>query len=111
MFLPAFSNQANRALAAEIDRLQKHLGTADNNLLDNTDTIKVLHEHLGRIQRDVQLASQKLTNLSQGFCKDEHNHQMDLRHLASLHSIVQMLYSICWLYVQLCLSHDLHKLL
>ena len=84
LFLPAFANDENKALSAEIKRLQEHLGTTGSSLLDNTDTISVLHEHLGRIQRDVKLASQKLLDLSQGFDKNEHSHQLDLRNLVSL---------------------------
>lgn len=84
LFLPAFANDENKAVSAEIRRLQEHLGTADSSLLDNTDTISVLHEHLGRIQRDVNLASQRLIDLSQRFDKNEHGHQMDLRNLVSI---------------------------
>ena len=83
-FLPEFANTDNRKLAADVERLQEHLELANYSLLDNTDTIVVLHEHLRRIQRDVQLASQKLVNLSRDFCTDEHKHQMELRHLVRM---------------------------
>ena len=81
VFLPDFANDINRRLADDIMGLQGHLGRANSSLLDNTDTIGVLNEHLGKNKRDVRLASEKLISLSQGFCKNEHKHQMDLRHL------------------------------
>ena len=89
IFLPAFASEENKGLAGALVVLRKDVGSAHDQLLDNTDTINVLQEHLKNIRRDVQLASHKLVGLSQAFCKDEHSHQMDLRHLvnfiASLH--------------------------
>jgi len=76
-------SHANRALADGINALRKQLWAASSVLLDNRDTISVLAQHVGKTQRDVYLASHKLTQLSQEFSSDEHVHQMELRNLVS----------------------------
>lgn len=79
--LPEFANERNQQLAAEIAGHRESLIATERSLLDNTDTIGLLVEHLGRTKRDVEMASRKLMAQSQAFSKKEHEHQMDLRHL------------------------------
>ena len=73
----------HRALAGGITALRKQLLAANSVLLDHQDTIGVLVQHVGKTQRDVYLASHKLTQRSQQFSSDEHVHQMELRSLVS----------------------------
>ena len=83
--LPVFANAGNRALGSEIRSLHKQLQVTDEELLDNTDTITVLLEHLGKAKRDVRLASERLADSSNKFCTDEHLYQLSLRQLVGIH--------------------------
>ena len=87
--LPAFANAGNRALDTETRSLHKQLQVADEELLDNTDTVSVLLEHLGKAKRDVRLASARLADSSNRFSTDEHLYQLSLRQLVGKFAVVQ----------------------
>ena len=80
-FLPKFADAQNIALDRDIIALRKQLQDLDSKALDHTDTISVLKEHVGRAEKDVVLASFKLSEASKAFANEEHLHQLDLRRL------------------------------
>lgn len=86
-FLPKFASDANRRLDAHISQLKRQLRGLESSLLDHTDTISVLKEHVGRAQKDVIIASLKLAENSKAFAQEEHLYQLDTRTLVKIHSL------------------------
>ena len=78
-YLPPFSNEENRALDNIFKELQVKLTAKSKDLLDYTDTISALNEHVSRAQREVSLATEKLVARSKQFSTDEHLYQLSLR--------------------------------
>lgn len=80
-FLPRFASSSNRALDSEVTLLKAEIQAVEKELLDHTDTITVLKEHVGKAQKEVVLASFKLAENSRDFETEEHLHQLDARTL------------------------------
>lgn len=87
-FIPTFANNKSVQLGTEVKALRKELKDAEAELLDNTETICVLKQHVNKELKEVDLASKALAEKSKQFSVEEHLHQLSLRALVRIFTLV-----------------------
>ena len=75
-FLPSFANAENRLLDEQVRAMQQQLQEASFELLDNTDRVEVMAEHLTKVQHEMAHSQLRLASRNEEVASERHLQQL-----------------------------------